>query len=96
MAQSLSDASLSASSSWSNGYMGLGGNLGKAIQHRPSAKSVRAAKAARAGRRSASRQRPVQMASFSQTDDGPMYLVAQSLDHSGLNINTMRLHTRGP
>ncbi len=95
-AQSLSDSTQSLASSWSSGYMGLGGNLGKAIRHRASAKPIKAAKAAHADRRAANRARPVQMASFNSTEDAPMYLVVQSLDHSGLNSNTLRLRARGP
>jgi hypothetical protein len=93
-AQSLSDASLAMRSDWSNGYMGLGGNLGQAIErrHRERAKPARAAKVARPEHHRETRRRErVQPASRNARADATIYLIAQSLDHSGLTINTLRL-----
>lgn len=98
VAQSLSDAaSLALSADWSTGYMGLGGNLGRAIEHRQrhhhQAKAVRSAKPSRTAHRSTRRQpATVQLVGDNANRrDTPKYLIAQVLDHSGLTINTLRL-----
>lgn len=98
VAQSLSDAaSLALSADLSTGYMGLGGNLGRAIEHRQrphrQAKATGSAKASRTAHRSTRRQAvTVQPASFNPARrDTPTYLIAQALDQSGLTINTLRL-----
>jgi hypothetical protein len=96
MAQSLSDASLSASSDWSSGYMGLGGNLARAIVHRRLSKPAKSAKAVRAEPRGARRKRLADAGTYSPTIDTPVFLVAQVLDPTGTNVSTLRIHTRGP
>jgi hypothetical protein len=93
MAQSLSDASLSASSNWSTGYMGLGGNLARAIVHRRSSKPTKSAKAEP---RAARRKRLAEAGTYSPTIDTPVFLIAQVLDPTGTNVSTLRLRTRGP
>lgn len=98
VAQSLSDAaSLALSAGLSTSYMGLGGNLGRAIEHRQrshrQAKAAGPAKPSRTAHRSTRRQAAaVQPASYNpQRRDTPTYLIAQALDQSGLTINTLRL-----
>ena len=104
VAQSLSDASLIMSSDWSSGYMGLGGNLGRAIEHRPHhrAKSAKSAKAAHTGKSAKAsrvehnterRRAHVERTNYTpkKRESSPSFLIAQSLDHSGLTINTLRL-----
>ncbi|MBS0252510.1 MAG: hypothetical protein JSR78_15755 [Proteobacteria bacterium] len=97
VAQSLSDAgSLALSADWSTGYMGLGGNLGRAIEHRQrhrQAKAERSAKSTRTAHRSTRRRAAtVQPVAYEPNRrDSPKYLIAQALDQSGLTINTLRL-----
>jgi len=99
IAQSLSDAPSATRSDWSNGYMGLGGNLGQAIErhHSQRAQPSKSAKASRSEHRGARQQRArMQPAAYKpvvyrSSADAPVYLIAQSLDHSGLTINTLRL-----
>ncbi|WP_414464105.1 hypothetical protein [Hyphomicrobium sp. DY-1] len=98
IAQSLSDAaSLALTGGWSTGYMGLGGNLGRAMEHRQrhhhQAKAVRSAKSSRTAHRATHRQAAsVQPASYQpKRRDTPTYLIAQALDQSGLTVNTLRL-----
>jgi hypothetical protein len=97
IAQSLSDSSSALNSSRSSGYMGLGGNLGRAIErhHRDLARphQVKAAKASRTAHHPTLRRERAQPISANEKtrSDAPVYLVAQSLDHSGLTINTLRL-----
>ncbi|MFA5957098.1 hypothetical protein [Hyphomicrobium sp.] len=96
VAQSLSDSSLTMNSNWSSGYMGLGGNLGSAIKHRQRNRERPAkfasAKPARTEHRVANRKARGAVAKRDTNSEAPVYLIAQSLDHSGLTINTMRLH----
>jgi hypothetical protein len=95
LGQSLSEASQATTSRWSEGYMGLGGNLGQVIER----KRVRPAKAITASRqdrhpnrRHESAQRDRARATSEETSrQAPIFLIAQSLDHSGLTINTLRL-----
>jgi hypothetical protein len=92
-AQGLSDASLAVGTDWRRGYMGLGGNLGRAIVKRPHAKTVKPGKAER---RPPRRSRAVTLAVYRANRDLPIFLIAQSLDHTGLNIALLRTRTRGP
>ncbi len=95
VAQSLSDSSLTLNANWSSGYMGLGGNLGRAIERRQRNRErpVKSAfaKSSRTQHRVANRKAHVAAAKRDTNSEGPVYLIAQSLDHSGLTINTMRL-----
>ncbi|MFT3732369.1 MAG: hypothetical protein QM780_13290 [Hyphomicrobium sp.] len=89
-AQSLSDASLAMSSDWSGGYMGLGSNLGEAIHRRREVKPARQAASAHAQRRPARKRVQAKVATGrNPIKDTPVYLVAQSLDHSGLTLYTL-------
>ncbi|HML29699.1 MAG TPA: hypothetical protein PKE16_12840 [Hyphomicrobium sp.] len=97
LAQSLSDSSLALSSSSSSGYMGLGGNLNWAMEHRQrGSHRVKTAKSARAARTEnhsvRRRSQHVQTVSYKPTRrETPTYLIGQVLDQSGLTINTLRL-----
>ncbi len=99
-AQSLSDSSFELTSSRSTGYMGLGGNLGKAIVDRHKARHAKATKPTRAEKRAAQRPRTARRAEeaavYVPNTQSPIYLISQSLDHTGLNIGALRTHTRGP
>ncbi|RUO97411.1 hypothetical protein [Hyphomicrobium sp.] len=99
MAQSLSDSSLTLSSS-PQGYMGLGGNLGKAIVERHKTRQAKAAKPAQVERRTSVRNKPALRAEKAHLSNAnsqsPIFLIAQSLDHTGLNVGTMKTITRGP
>jgi hypothetical protein len=91
VAQSLGDSYSALNFGWSSGYMGLGGNLGRAIEHRHSKRTqpIKSVKAPR-GELHAARQRArPQPTSYKPTRDTPVYLIAQSLDNSGLMINTL-------
>jgi hypothetical protein len=93
-AQDLSDASLAVGTNWARGYMGLGGNLGKAIVKHPSARTAKAANAQR--RPTTRRNRPVTAARRDTYYDTPVFLISQSLDHTGLNVGALRTSTPGP
>ncbi len=89
-AQGLSDASPTVGTSWNRGYMGLGGNLGRSFVKRPRAKAVNVQ------RRTPRRGRPVTVAKYNAYYDTSIFLVSQSLDHTGFNISALRTRTRGP
>ncbi len=89
-AQDLSDASLTVGANLSRGYMGLGGNLGRAFVKHPRAKAVNVQ------RRPPRRNRPVAAAKYNGYNDTPIFLVSQSLDRTGFNIVALRTRTRGP
>lgn len=97
IAQSLSDSSLALSSNRPSGYMGLGGNLSRAMAHRQRdghrIKATRSASAARTENHSVRRRsQHIQTVSYKPTRrETPTYLIAQVLDQSGLTINTLRL-----
>lgn len=89
-AQDLSEASLTMSSGWSGGYMGLGGNLGQAIvRHHRQAKHDRPVKTARTAQPRHHEAR-VRLASFTRHADTPTFLIARTLDQTGLNIGMLR------
>jgi hypothetical protein len=98
-AQSLSDSAVSLTSSWSTGYMGLGGNLGKAIGDRHSARHAKTTSAARVEKRTVQRRAASRMdkaVAHRPSTESPIYLISQSLDHTGMNIGAMQVRTRGP
>jgi hypothetical protein len=90
-AQGLSDASLAVGTNWSRGYMGLGGNLGRAYVKHP-----RRAKAVNVQRRTPRRGRTIMIAKYNPYYDTSIFLVSQSLDHTGFNVSALRTRTRGP
>jgi hypothetical protein len=92
-AQGLSDASLAVGTDWARGYMGLGGNLSRAIVKHPHGKPV---KPARAEQRLPRRNRAVTSTVYRANRDLPIFLIAQSLDHTGMNIALLHTRTRGP
>lgn len=94
-AQDLSQAASTMNSGWSGGYMGLGGNLRPVVGQRHRSKSEKttaSAKTARSARRDA---RPTKV-SFGRTSVTPTFLIAQSLDFTGLNVGMLRTQTQGP
>jgi hypothetical protein len=99
LAQSLSDSTLALSSNV-QGYMGLGGNLGKAIVDRHKARQAKAPKPTNVERRTAARTRPGLRAEKAHVSNAntqsQIYLIAQSLDHTGLNIASITTSTQGP
>jgi hypothetical protein len=97
-AQSLSDSASALTSSRSSGYMGLGGNLGRAIGDRHT-RQAKSAKPNRAEKHIAQRPRTtrrVEKAAYVPNNQSPIFLIAQSLDHTGLNIGALTTRTRGP
>lgn len=94
-AQDLSQASLTMNSDWSGGYMGLGGNLRPVVGHRHRSKSEKTAVSAKAARPARRDARPTKV-SFGRTSVTPTFLIAQSLDFTGLNVGMLRTHTQGP
>jgi hypothetical protein len=79
------------SADWSSGYMRLGGNLGRAIVGYHQAKPKKPARIAKSAHR-AHREKRATVAHYSKS---PSFLIAESLDQSGLNIGTLRLRPRG-
>ncbi|MBY0561977.1 hypothetical protein [Hyphomicrobium sp.] len=94
-AQGLSDASLVIGTNWSGGYMALGGHLGKAIAKQQAYARTRA-------KPTVSRQRPrvrkpqKVVAVAYRRDVTASYLVAESLDQTGLNIAGLRFRSQEP
>jgi hypothetical protein len=93
-AQGLSDASLAVGTDWARGYMGLGGNLGKAIVKHPGARTAKAVNVQR--RPTTHRNRPVTAERRNAYYDTPIFLISQSLDHTGLNVGALRTTTPSP
>ena len=91
LAQDLGDASLAMSSNWNRGYMGLGGNLGRAFVKGPRAKAVNVQR-----RPPPRRGRPITAVKYNTYYDTPIFLVSLSLDHTGFNVSALHTHTRGP
>ena len=90
-AQGLSDASLVIGTNWSGGYMALGGHLGKAI-----AKERTRAKPAVSHQRPRARKAPRVVAVNYRRDVTASYLVAESLDPTGLNVAGLRFRSPAP
>lgn len=93
-AQGLSDASLVIGTSWSGGYMGLGGHLGKAISKPTPPKVTVSHQRPRAQPRVRKIQKVVPIAY--RRDVTASYLVAESLDQTGLNIAGLRFRSQEP
>jgi hypothetical protein len=87
-AQGLSDGGGVFGYASSSGYMGLGGNLGRAIVPHRAVKAAKPSKAARTARPTSRGNHLVKSARY-QRPDSPMYLTATVLDNSGLNINSL-------
>jgi len=89
-AQDLSNAALAISSDRSGGYMALGGHLGKAISKRARAKETVSKQRPRVRR-----SRKVVTVAY-RREVTASYLVAESLDPTGLNIAGLNMRYRGP
>ena len=86
-AQSLtSDETIAVQSSWTSGYMGLGGGLLSAMPNH-SAKKTSAAQERRVVRRPAHR-----VARRVYDPGAPTALIAETLDHTGENIANLGAH----
>ncbi|CAA2142823.1 hypothetical protein [Hyphomicrobium sp. ghe19] len=91
-AQGLSDASLVIGTNWSGGYMALGGHLGKAI-----AKHARTrAKPTVSHQRPRARKPQKVVAVAYRRDVTASYLVAESLDRTGLNVAGLSFRSQTP
>lgn len=87
-AQSLTiEETISVQSTWTSGYMGLGGGLARAMP-KHSAKKTASAVPERQGAR-----RPAAHVARRAYDPGtPIALIAKTLDHTGENIATLGAH----
>jgi hypothetical protein len=87
-AQSLTaDETIAVQSSWTSGYMGLGGGLVRAMPEQ-SAKKTSTAPERRVVRRAAHR-----VAHRVYDPGAPIVLIAETLDHTGENIATLGART---
>jgi hypothetical protein len=79
------DILIATQARWASGYMGLGGGLGKAMAARTNG---RALPIARRPRRDNSARNAVAIID----DELPIFLISQTLDHTGMNIANLRTH----
>ncbi len=79
-------------SAWSSGYMGLGGGLIRAMPKPEQHKEKETEKAEVSPRSSQSHKRHVRVQRRVHPSSSPVALVANTLDHTGLNIANLGTH----
>lgn len=92
VAQSFNNDASVVEATWTSGYMGLGGGLIRAMPKPDEHKEKEKEKAEASPRPSQSHRRHVRLHRRSHPSSSPVALVANTLDHTGLNIANLGSH----
>jgi hypothetical protein len=91
-AQGFNNDPSAVESTWSSGYMGLGGGLIRAMPKHEQHKEKEKEKAEVSPRPSPAHKRHVRVQRRLHPSSSPVALVANTLDHTGLNIANLGSH----